>query len=102
MSDNNGGGSSSSAAAADDDNSYEEECVICLEELGSEPWGRCTPCQHAFHKKVSFFGIFWGLIMTRTEWTASLLITKSNAHQSPNFSLTVTMGSVLVGVGEFA
>mmetsp|Transcript_10907 Transcript_10907/g.19864 ORF Transcript_10907/g.19864 Transcript_10907/m.19864 type:complete len:488 (-) Transcript_10907:208-1671(-) len=31
--------------------SYEEECVICLEELSSQPWGRCTPCNHAFHKK---------------------------------------------------
>lgn len=33
------------------DESYEEECVICLEALSSHPWGRCTPCQHAFHKK---------------------------------------------------
>lgn len=31
---------------------YEEECVICLEELcKNEEWGRCTPCNHAFHKK---------------------------------------------------
>jgi len=22
---------------------YEEECVICLEILSSQPWGRCTP-----------------------------------------------------------
>lgn len=25
---------------------YEEECVICLEELNKLPWGRCTPCNH--------------------------------------------------------
>ena len=37
------------ATATDD--SFEEECVICLEVLSSEDWGRCTPCQHAFHKK---------------------------------------------------
>ena len=30
---------------------YEEECVICLEELSSKPWGRCTPCNHPFHKQ---------------------------------------------------
>ncbi|KAL3800795.1 hypothetical protein HJC23_001632 [Cyclotella cryptica] len=31
----------------------EEECVICLEELSrtDDGWGRCTPCNHAFHKK---------------------------------------------------
>ena len=37
-----------------DDQSYEEECVICLEPLSAEPWGRCTPCQHPFHKKCWF------------------------------------------------
>mmetsp|Transcript_5757 Transcript_5757/g.12568 ORF Transcript_5757/g.12568 Transcript_5757/m.12568 type:complete len:499 (+) Transcript_5757:20-1516(+) len=31
--------------------SYEEECVICLDVLSSAPWGRCTPCNHAFHKE---------------------------------------------------
>jgi hypothetical protein len=32
--------------------SYEEECVICLEPLSeTSSWGRCTPCQHSFHKK---------------------------------------------------
>mmetsp|Transcript_30576 Transcript_30576/g.57904 ORF Transcript_30576/g.57904 Transcript_30576/m.57904 type:complete len:479 (+) Transcript_30576:200-1636(+) len=31
--------------------SYEEECAICLEVLSSAPWGRCTPCNHAFHKE---------------------------------------------------
>jgi len=35
----------------DGDDSYEEECVICLEALSDHPWGRCTPCNHAFHKK---------------------------------------------------
>ena len=31
---------------------FEEECVICLEELTkNNEWGRCTPCNHAFHKK---------------------------------------------------
>jgi hypothetical protein len=31
---------------------FEEECVICLEELKKDDqWGRCTPCHHAFHKK---------------------------------------------------
>lgn len=39
----------SAAAAADE--SHEEECVICLEELSSQDWGRCTPCGHTFHKK---------------------------------------------------
>ena len=30
---------------------YEEECVICLEQLSDQEWGRCTPCNHSFHKK---------------------------------------------------
>ena len=30
---------------------FEEECVICLEELTkNSQWGRCTPCDHAYHK----------------------------------------------------
>lgn len=59
----NGGGGSDHAAAADgasdvaaeaappEDDDFEEECVICLEELRTQPWGRCTPCNHAFHKQ---------------------------------------------------
>ena len=34
-----------------DTEDYEEECVICLEQLSDQPWGRVTPCNHAFHKK---------------------------------------------------
>ena len=44
-----GNSNGDSEGNASDD--YEEECVICLEELSSRPWGRCTPCQHAFHKQ---------------------------------------------------
>ncbi|KAL7552240.1 hypothetical protein ACHAWF_015463 [Thalassiosira exigua] len=36
---------------ASEDDAYEEECVICLEQLSSEEWGRVTPCNHPFHKK---------------------------------------------------
>mmetsp|Transcript_8416 Transcript_8416/g.13849 ORF Transcript_8416/g.13849 Transcript_8416/m.13849 type:complete len:448 (-) Transcript_8416:290-1633(-) len=40
-----------STANNNDDDSYEEECVICLEALSdTSSWGRCTPCQHSFHK----------------------------------------------------
>lgn len=39
-------------ANTNDDNQFEEECVICLEELkDDELWGRCSPCDHAFHKR---------------------------------------------------
>ena len=42
----------SSSSSDVDDGGYEEECVICLEPLSeSSSWGRCTPCQHAFHQK---------------------------------------------------
>ena len=34
-----------------DTEDYEEECVICLEQLSDQEWGRCRPCNHAFHKK---------------------------------------------------
>ena len=34
-----------------DTEDYEEECVICLEQLSDQEWGRCSPCKHAFHKK---------------------------------------------------
>lgn len=35
-----------------EEESYEEECVICLEPLSeTSSWGRCTPCNHSFHKK---------------------------------------------------
>ena len=31
---------------------FDEECVICLEELkNDDSWGRCSPCNHAFHKR---------------------------------------------------
>mmetsp|Transcript_13260 Transcript_13260/g.28654 ORF Transcript_13260/g.28654 Transcript_13260/m.28654 type:complete len:452 (+) Transcript_13260:52-1407(+) len=43
--------SESEEGGEDATDSYEEECVICLEELSSQPWGRCTPCNHAFHTK---------------------------------------------------
>lgn len=43
------GGSDDNFDATDD--SREEECVICLEKLSVQEWGRCTPCGHAFHKK---------------------------------------------------
>lgn len=37
------------AESTNDD--HEEECVICLEPLSDNfSWGRCTPCQHCFHK----------------------------------------------------
>ena len=32
----------------------EEECIICLDLLSSEPWGRVEDCGHAFHKRCWF------------------------------------------------
>lgn len=55
-----GASASASASVTDatqddnDDDSYEEECVICLEPLSAQDWGRCTPCNHAFHKQCWF------------------------------------------------
>lgn len=46
-----GEGESEGEGGTQDCEEYEEECVICLEKLSSQPWGRCTPCNHAFHKK---------------------------------------------------
>lgn len=54
MSNNDSPGNTSNQANDFKENdAYEEECVICLEELSrtDDGWGRCTPCNHAFHKK---------------------------------------------------
>jgi len=44
-------GTSSNTITPPSDDGYEEECVICLEALNdTSAWGRCTPCNHAFHR----------------------------------------------------
>ena len=45
------GTTTTTPASSAAEESHEEECVICLEELSSQDWGRCTPCGHTFHKK---------------------------------------------------